>query len=111
MQLTKHDALIESTVVFFFAANNVPIARNDAFTTPQNTPISGSLTGNDVPSAAGGNVWTPVTPGQRGTVVVNADGTFTYTPNAGYSGTDTQAVFGRHDVDGKTPLVGLPVPL
>jgi VCBS repeat-containing protein len=70
-------------------AVNVPIARNDTFTTRPNTTISGDLAGNDVPSADGGNVWTVVTPPSHGTVVVNPSGTFTYIPTPGYSGTDT----------------------
>ncbi|MGL4396124.1 MAG: DUF5801 repeats-in-toxin domain-containing protein [Hyphomicrobium sp.] len=70
--------------------NNVPIAKNDAYTTNEDTPIAGgSLKGNDTPSADGGNIWTLIGGPANGTVVVNPDGTFTYTPNPNFNGTDT----------------------
>ena len=64
------------------------MARADAFTTSANTPLSGTVAGNDTPSADGGNVWSRVQQAAHGTATVNADGTFTYTPANGYTGTD-----------------------
>jgi VCBS repeat-containing protein len=69
--------------------NDLPIAVSDAFSTNENTPVSSTLTGNDTPSGDGGNVWSRVTNGLFGNAVVNADGTFTYTPNTGFFGVDT----------------------
>ena len=69
--------------------NGVPVAVADSTTTPRNTPVSGNLAGNDTPSPDGGNVWTKTTNPGNGMVVVNADGTYTYTPNTGFTGTDT----------------------
>jgi hypothetical protein len=71
------------------AGNGVPIARDDAFTTPQNTPITGTLVGNDIPSADGGNAYSLVAQAAHGIALVHPDGTFTYTPTPGYSGTDS----------------------
>ena len=84
-ELSKHGSAASPS---FVAANAVPIARDDAFTTSVNKPISDTLATNDVPSTDGGNVWTVVSQPQNGTVVVNADGTFTYTPNTGFTGQD-----------------------
>jgi VCBS repeat-containing protein len=71
------------------SVNDVPVAVNDRTTTGYETPVSGSLTGNDTPSGDGGNVWTQATPPSNGRVVVNPDGTYRYTPNPGFSGTDS----------------------
>ncbi len=74
------------------AANDNPVATDDAATTNEDTPLNGaSLLGND--SDADGDTLTinttPVTAPTNGTLVINADGTYTYTPNANFSGTDT----------------------
>ena len=71
------------------SVNDVPVAVNDRTTTDYQTPVSGSLAGNDTPSGDGGNVWTQATPPSNGRVVVNPDGTYRYTPNPGFSGTDS----------------------
>lgn len=60
----------------------------DTFSGIEDTQITGSVTANDVFEAG------PLTAGLRyaptkGTVVVNADGTFVYTPNANANGTDS----------------------
>jgi uncharacterized repeat protein (TIGR01451 family) len=63
-----------------------PDAINDTATTPSGQSVSGSLAGNDnaPPSAAYSLVTAPV----QGTVVLNADGSYIYTPVSGYTGTD-----------------------
>ncbi|MCB1914754.1 MAG: cadherin-like domain-containing protein, partial [Rhodocyclaceae bacterium] len=65
--------------------NDVPVAVDDAYTTAEDTPVNASLAGNDTPSPDGGNVWMKLTDPANGTVVVNPDGTFTYTPDANFS--------------------------
>jgi len=76
-----------------------PRANDDTATTSENKPISSDLSTNDEPSGDGGNVWSKHTDPAHGTVVVNADGTFTYTPTENYCGLDS---FTYHltDVDG-----------
>src|SRR4029079_5891496 len=76
-------------------------AVNDSFSTSEDTPLSGTLAGNDTPSGDGGNVWTKTTNPSNGTAVVNADGTFTYTPNANFNGSDS-FTYTITDVDGDT---------
>ena len=72
--------------------NRAPLAVNDSYTTNQGTTLTvaspGLLTDD---TDADGNTLTAikVTNPAHGTVTVNANGSFTYTPTAGFSGTDT----------------------
>jgi len=71
-------------------ANDPPVAPDDAKTTPEDTPISGQITGSDVDGD-------PLTYGKgsdpsHGSVVVNADGSYTYTPAPNYNGDDSFTV-------------------
>ena len=84
-------------------ANQPPVAVNQSYTAVGNTPlgvgttptgpaatVSGSLlTGDSDPDSGSAISVTGNTTPAHGTVTVNPDGTFTYTPNAGFSGTDT----------------------
>jgi hypothetical protein len=70
--------------------NIPPIAGDDKFATPPNTAVSGNVLLND--SDPDGD--TPLfaglsTPPANGSVVLQSNGNFTYTPNAGFLGTDT----------------------
>ncbi len=71
--------------------NAPPIANDDAASTLQNTALAGDLTGND--GDPDGDIISidtnPVANPLNGNVVIHSDGTFTYTPNAGFSGTDS----------------------
>ncbi len=67
-----------------------PIATNDYGTTPEDTPITIGVMNNDSdPNGNPLNDPTIITPPSNGTASVNADGTITYTPNAGFTGQDT----------------------
>jgi hypothetical protein len=74
-----------------------PIARNDVYTTAEDTPLAVALgqsvlvndTLNAI-NAANVTVAFPATTAQGGTVTLTANtGAFTYTPAAGFTGTDT----------------------
>jgi Bacterial Ig domain len=76
--------------------NLSPIAQNDNFITPLSTAITGNVlsnNGNGVDSDPENGVLTvatiPVSGPSNGTVTILANGSFTYTPTAGYSGTDS----------------------
>ncbi|MFC6100210.1 Ig-like domain-containing protein [Olivibacter domesticus] len=71
------------------AINEAPIAVDDAVTVTEDVPATGNVLTND--SDPEGNALTAslVTAPVNGTVVLNADGSFTYTPNANYDGLDS----------------------
>jgi uncharacterized repeat protein (TIGR01451 family) len=64
-----------------------PHAADDSATTPANTPVSGSVTGND--AYAPGSTFSKASDPAHGTVTVNPDGSYTYTPALNYSGPDS----------------------
>ncbi|NUO76880.1 MAG: tandem-95 repeat protein, partial [Lysobacter sp.] len=64
-----------------------PDAVDDTATTPQNTTLNGTATGGD--SAPLGSTYALVTGTSNGTLTLNSDGTYVYTPNANYSGPDS----------------------
>lgn len=68
----------------------VPVAVDDEFTVTedQETILSGLIDNDDVANNAKIGA-TPTTTDQEGTLVDNRDGTYTYEPPAGFTGTDT----------------------
>lgn len=70
--------------------NNPPVAVDDNVQTPLNTPVKIVVKANDS-DPEGQPLGQPVkiTEPTHGTAVVNGDGTVTYTPNTGFTGTDT----------------------
>ncbi len=78
-----------STIELILSTNRAPIAVVDELDVTENTPATGNVLTND--SDPDGNVLTAslVTAPVNGTVVLNADGSFTYTPNNNYSGLDS----------------------
>ncbi len=80
--------------------NDAPVAGDDANTTNEDTPVSGSVTTNDSDVDGPAANYTAVTAPANGTVVVNPDGTYTYTPAANFNGVDS---FTYSLCDGGTP--------
>jgi len=72
------------------AVNDNPVATAPVVTTPEDTAVSGAITATDVDGDT--PVFEIAAPPANGTVVVNVDGTFTYTPNANFSGNDSFTV-------------------
>lgn len=69
-----------------------PTVVNDAFSTSTARTVNAAsgVLANDVPGSLDGTLTaTILTTPANGTLVLNADGSFTYTPNSGFLGTDT----------------------
>ncbi len=65
----------------------VLVAVDDVFTNVYGLPIAGNASAGD--SFPPGSVFTATTIPTNGTVAMNPDGTYTYTPAVGFAGTDT----------------------
>ncbi|GAB5388064.1 MAG: tandem-95 repeat protein [Alphaproteobacteria bacterium] len=71
------------------AVNDAPVAGNDSFATNEDTALNGTVAGNDS-DIDGDNLTYAVTSDvSNGSLTLNADGTFTYTPDANFNGTDS----------------------
>jgi VCBS repeat-containing protein len=80
------------TVAVTGATNRPPVAQSDSYSTPQDTPLqitAPGVLGND--SDPDGDALTVqlASPPAHGALTLNADGSFVYTPTAGYSGADS----------------------
>lgn len=107
-----------ATVTINVGINTPPTANDDAYTTPASTtltvPAPGVL-GNDTdldgdPLTA---VLVPASGPNNGTLTLNLDGSFTYVPNTGFSGTDTfsyQANDGAANSAAATVSIGVGAP-
>ena len=74
--------------VTFNVSNPGPVAANDSASTQEDTPVNIPVLAND--SDPDGDPLTVTSAdAQNGTVVIEADGTITYTPNTNFNGTDT----------------------
>ncbi len=67
--------------------NQIILANNDTDTTFPNIPVTVPVLNNDLGALDIGTV-AITTPPSSGSVVINPDGTITYTPNIGYTGTE-----------------------
>jgi VCBS repeat-containing protein len=72
--------------------NDAPVARNESFTTLEDTPLTVTAPGvldNDTDIDSVNLSALLVTPVQHGTLTLNGNGAFTYTPAANYDGSDS----------------------
>ena len=78
-----------SILLDLVAANDGPTAVDDAFTTAEDTAVSGDVLAND--TDLDGDPLTAVLEigPANGTLALNEDGSFTYTPDADFTGTDS----------------------
>lgn len=98
---TSTEATVSVTVT---AVNDAPVANAASITTSPGVAFNGTLTGTD----ADGNSLT-YAPGNiapaHGTVVINANGTFTYTPTAGYTGQDSFSFVANDGTTSSAPAI------
>lgn len=84
-----------TTIIITVNSNEeFPIANDDAVNTDVNKPVDITVLGNDInPGGAGTVSILPVSLGgvgpKNGTVIVNSNGTITYTPDDGFCGVDS----------------------
>ncbi|GMX66327.1 hypothetical protein Elgi_55990 [Paenibacillus elgii] len=83
-----------------YTQNQPPAVPNDAKDTTVNTPVSGQVNGTDPDGDS--LIYQEGNQPSHGTVTVNNDGTWTYTPNAGYIGDDTFTVIVIDGYGGKS---------
>ena len=79
---------IEFSTVDVSDENDPPDAVADTGSTTPGTPITVTPTGNDSDPDGDPITVTGITPATNGTAVLNGDGTVTYTPDAGFIGTE-----------------------
>jgi hypothetical protein len=91
----------ENVVITITGSNDTPVAVTDTVSATEDTVLTGTLIGNDIPSGDGGNIWSKASDPIHGAVVVNADGSFTYMPALNYNGPDSFS-YTITDVDGST---------
>jgi len=89
--------LLWVTVLVALAAT--PVAVDDTVTTPEDTAVTVNVLANDAPGSGTSTVVVSSVPG-AGSVVVNPDNTITYTPEAGFFGTDSFLYYIHDTVDG-----------
>ncbi|MDQ2688322.1 MAG: Ig-like domain-containing protein, partial [Armatimonadota bacterium] len=88
--------------------NDAPVAADNVATTAQNTAVSGQLSAMDVDGDP--LTYKKVSSPAHGTVTISATGAYTYTPSAGFSGTDS-FTFAANDgtVDSNTAKITVTV--
>ncbi|MCF7505482.1 Ig-like domain-containing protein, partial [Vibrio sp. L3-7] len=100
----------------FVDNNNSPVGDTLSFTTEEDTPVNGTLSASDEDGDS--LSFTKATDPSNGTVVVDENGDWTYTPNENYNGDDSFTVVvsdGQGGTDtitvnvGVTPVNDLPV--
>ena len=81
--------------------NPAPIAGDDSFRTDEDTPINSTVVTDDSDPDGDDLTWTIDSDVSNGTLVLNTDGSFTYTPDGDYSGNDS-FTYTLTDLDGAT---------
>ncbi|HEY9239154.1 MAG TPA: Ig-like domain-containing protein [Burkholderiaceae bacterium] len=95
------DATPNTLTIHVTPVDDLPVAVADGLTAVEDQPLVGSVAPNDTLSADGGNVFALVSGPANGVLVFGADGSFTYTPNADYTGPDA-FTYSLTDADGST---------
>jgi ELWxxDGT repeat protein/VCBS repeat-containing protein len=88
-QLTSNIATVSITVT---PVNDLPVANNDSYTTPEGTTLAigaPGVLGNDSDLEASPLTATVVAGPAHGTLTLNASGSLSYTPTGSFAGTDS----------------------
>jgi VCBS repeat-containing protein len=101
-----------NTATVTIHVNGLPVAADDGYTAVQDTPLTEDAGAGVLANDAGTGTLTAVVVADpaHGTVALNADGSFTYTPSAGYRGTDSFTYKVNDGIaDGNTATVNITV--
>lgn len=93
LTVTSNDRLTPTATVSLLGigtiSNSAPVATNGTLGVNEDSPASGTLTASDIDST--NLTYSIVSQGSKGTAIINntATGTYSYTPNANVTGTDS----------------------
>jgi VCBS repeat-containing protein len=85
---------VATVLITIAPVNDAPVAANDSYATTQDTPLivaAPGVLGNDADAEGGPLTAVLATDPVNGTVSLDADGSFTYTPSPGFAGSDSFA--------------------
>jgi len=85
-EITDNDSGKTDTATVTIHITGLLIAKDDTYSTDMDTPISDNIISNDTQTDA---TVSDHTEPSNGTLEIASDGNFTYTPDSGWSGTDT----------------------
>ncbi len=83
------DSNTATVTITVTSVNDGPVANDDSATTPEDTGVTIAVLANDTDADGNTLIVASVTQGSNGTVVINPDGTVTYTPAANFNGSDS----------------------
>ncbi|MBV6715023.1 tandem-95 repeat protein [Paenibacillus chitinolyticus] len=86
----KGGTAVSNVTITVTPVNDPPVASGGSVVTPEDTPVSGKINASDADGDALG--YALGTAPLNGTVVLAADGSYTYTPLANFNGTDSFTV-------------------
>jgi len=102
------DSNVATVTITINASNDPPVAVDDSYTTDKNVPLTidpPGILGNDSDPDEGDTITAVLISGtaaNTGTVTLNADGSFTYTPATDYTGTTTFRYSARDDANARS---------
>jgi VCBS repeat-containing protein len=83
------DSNVASVTIEVTCVNDAPVAVDDVNATAEDTPVSGSVAANDTDADNATLTYGDASDPPNGSVTLNADGSYTYTPAPNFCGTDT----------------------
>jgi hypothetical protein len=92
----SHGAVSNVATVTITVVPSPPVANDDHYVTSENTPISDNVLANDTDPNNLQLSAVLLSPAANGSVTLNADGSFVYTPNTGFFGVDS-FIYRAHD--------------
>ncbi len=85
---TDGDCSTATVTITIFASDNQPVAMNDEVNVNEDETINSDVSGNDTGLNDTPVTFTLITDVDNGTLTLNTDGTFTYTPDENFNGED-----------------------